>query len=118
MPLMAALITCSIFMDSMTKSWRAAMNGVALAHVDRNDRPLHRRGDGDGAIGTVEGERRRGGGSGGICSGGRIAGAALAVMEHGERIAGVYARSSLPRSRLGTRLAAPLVEADSKKSRR
>ncbi len=42
-------------------------------------------------------------GSGGICGGGRIAGAALAVMEHGERIAGVYARSSLPRSRLGTR---------------
>ena len=46
-PLVGEWITCSIFIASMTSELLALADGVALAHVERDDRALHRRGDRD-----------------------------------------------------------------------
>ena len=50
MPLVGEWITCSIFIASITAELLALADGVALAHVERNDRPLHRSGDRDRAF--------------------------------------------------------------------
>ena len=76
----------------------ARADRVALAHVERNDRPLHRRGDRDGAFRSGDIDQR----GAHLRRRWSIAAAlarAFAMMQHGERIARVDFRSgqaSLP----------------------